>query len=65
MLLTLRLTEERKRFSSVTAQCAPHADLDKAPGNPIVTTHDRFLTPPRAGVSCCAPAHAVKATAAS
>jgi hypothetical protein len=43
MLLTLRVTEERKRISSVATYRVPHIDIDRAvihQDPPIAAAHD-------------------------
>jgi hypothetical protein len=50
MLLTLRVTEERKRISSVTTYRAPHIDIDQAV-NQDPPTADQCTTTPRAAAS--------------
>jgi hypothetical protein len=50
MLLTLRVTEERKRISSVATYRVPHIDIDRAViQDPPVA--DQFMTTPPAAAS--------------
>jgi hypothetical protein len=48
MLLTLRVTEERKRSSSVTTYRAPQIHSDRAVNDRGPMTADQFTTTPRA-----------------
>jgi len=45
MLLTLRVTEERKRISSVATYRVPHIDLDRAAIQSLRVA-DQFMTTP-------------------
>jgi hypothetical protein len=49
MLLTLRVTEERKRISSVAKHRAPHIDRAVKHQDPPIA--DQFMTTPHAAAS--------------
>jgi hypothetical protein len=51
MLLTLRVTEERKRISSVATYRVPHLDIDRAVIQQDPPIADQFMTAPRAAGS--------------
>jgi hypothetical protein len=51
MLLTLRVTEERKRTSSVATYRAPHNDIDRAVNHQDPPIADQFTTTPHAAAS--------------
>jgi hypothetical protein len=56
MLLTLRVTEERKRISSVAIHSvaihrAPHIDIDRAVNHQDPPIADQFTTTPHAAAS--------------
>jgi hypothetical protein len=51
MLLTLRVTEERKRISSVAIYSAPHIDTDRAVNDQDPPIADQFTTTPYAAAS--------------
>jgi hypothetical protein len=51
MSLTLRVTEERKRISSVATYRAPHIDTDRAVNHQDPPIADQFTTTPRAAAS--------------
>jgi hypothetical protein len=51
MLLTLRVTEERKRISSVATYRAPHIDIDRAVNHQDPPIADQFTTTPHAAAS--------------
>jgi hypothetical protein len=51
MLLTLRVTEERKRTSSVATYRAPHIDIDRAVNHQHPPIADQFTTTPHAAAS--------------
>ena len=44
MLLTLRVTEERKRISSVATYRAPHIEIDRAVNHQDPPIADQFTT---------------------
>jgi hypothetical protein len=48
MLLTLRVTEERKRISSVATYRAPHIDIDRAVNHQDPPIADQLTTTPHA-----------------
>jgi hypothetical protein len=48
MFLTLRVTEERKRISSVATHRVPHIDIDQAVIHRVPPIADQFLTTPNA-----------------
>jgi hypothetical protein len=48
MLLTLRVTEERMRNSSVATYSAPHIDTDRAVIHQDLPIADQFMTTPHA-----------------
>jgi hypothetical protein len=50
-MLTLRVTEERKRISSVTTYRAPHIDVNRAVNHQGPPIADRFTTTPHAAAS--------------
>jgi hypothetical protein len=51
MFLTLRVTEERKRISSVATHRVPHIDIDQAVINQITAIADQFKTTPHVAAS--------------
>jgi len=51
MVLTLRVTEERKRISSVATYRVPHIDIDRAVIHQDLPIADQFMTTPRAAAS--------------
>jgi hypothetical protein len=51
MLLTLRVTEERKRISSVATYRAPHIDIDRAVIQQDPPIADQLMTTPHAAAS--------------
>ena len=51
MLLTLRVTEERKCISSVATYRAPHIDIDRAVIHQDPPIADQFITTPHTAVS--------------
>jgi hypothetical protein len=51
MFLTLRVTEERKRISSVATHRVPHIDIDQAVIHQIPPIADQFMTTPHAAAS--------------
>jgi len=51
MLLTLRVTEERKRISSVARYRVPHIDIDRAVIQQDLPIADQFMTTPHAAAS--------------
>ena len=51
MLLTLRVTEERKRISSVAIYSAPHIDTERAVNDQDPPFADQFTTTPYAAAS--------------
>jgi hypothetical protein len=51
MLLTLRVTEERKRISSVATHRVPHIDIDRAVIHQVMPIADQFMTTPHAAAS--------------
>ena len=51
MLLTLRVTEERKRISSVATYRVPHTDIDRAVIQQDPPIADQFMTTPHAAAS--------------
>jgi hypothetical protein len=51
MSLTLRVTEERKRISSVATYRAPHIDIDRAVNHQDPPIADQFKTTPDAAAS--------------
>ena len=51
MLLTLRVTEERKRISSVATYRVPHIDIDRAVIHQDPPIADQFKTTPHAAAS--------------
>jgi hypothetical protein len=51
MLLTLRVTEERKRISSVATYRVPHIDIDRAVYHQDPPIADQFMTPPHPAAS--------------
>jgi hypothetical protein len=53
MFLTLRVTEERKRISSVATHRVPHIDIDQAVIHQIPPITDQFKTTPHAAGSMC------------
>jgi hypothetical protein len=48
MFLTLRVTEERKRISSVATHRVPHIGIDQAVIHQILPIADQFMTTPHA-----------------
>jgi hypothetical protein len=50
-MLTLRVTEERKRISSVTTYRAPHIDIDRAVNDQGPPIADQFTTTPGAAAA--------------
>jgi hypothetical protein len=54
MSLTLRVTEERKRISSVATYRAPHIDIDRAVNHHDPPIADQFTTTPHAAASITA-----------
>jgi hypothetical protein len=48
MFLTLRVTEERKRISSVATHRVPHIDIDQAVIHRVPPIADQFMTTPHA-----------------
>jgi hypothetical protein len=46
MFLTLRVTEERKRISSVATHRVPHIDIDQAVIHQVPPIADQFTTTP-------------------
>jgi hypothetical protein len=51
MSLTLRVTEERKRISSVATYRAPHIDTDRAVNHQDPPIADQLATTPHAAAS--------------
>jgi hypothetical protein len=51
MVLTLRVTEERKRISSVATYRVPHIDIDRAVIHQDPPIADQFKTTPHAAAS--------------
>jgi hypothetical protein len=51
MLLTLRVTEERKRISSVATYRAPHIEIDQAVTHHDPPIADQFMTTLHAAAS--------------
>jgi hypothetical protein len=51
MLLTLRVTEERKRISSVAIHRVSHIDIDRAVIQQDPPLADQFMTSPQAAAS--------------
>jgi hypothetical protein len=51
MLLTLRVTEERKRISSVAIYRVPRIDIDRAVTQQDLPIADQFMTAPHAAAS--------------
>jgi hypothetical protein len=51
MFLTLRVTEERKRISSVATHRVPHIDIDQAVIHQVPPIADQFMTTPHAAGS--------------
>jgi hypothetical protein len=51
MLLTLRVTEERKRISSVARYRVPHIDIDQAVIQQDPPIADQWMTTPHAAAS--------------
>jgi hypothetical protein len=51
MFLTLRVTEERKRISSVATHRVPHIDIDQAAIHQIPPIADQFTTTPHVAAS--------------
>jgi hypothetical protein len=51
MLLTLRVTEERKRISSVATYRVPHIDIDRAVIHQDPPIADQLTTTPHAAAS--------------
>jgi hypothetical protein len=51
MLLTLRVTEERKRISSVATYRVPHIDIDRAVYHQDPPIADQFMTTPHPAAS--------------
>ena len=51
MFLTLRVTEERKRISSVATHRVPHTDIDRAVIHQILPIADQFKTTPHSAAS--------------
>jgi hypothetical protein len=51
MFLTLRVTEERKRISSVATHRVPHIDIDQAVIYQVPPSTDQFTTTPHAAGS--------------
>jgi hypothetical protein len=51
MLLTLRVTEERKCISSVATYRAPHIDIDRAVIHQDPPIADQFITTPHTAAS--------------
>ena len=51
MLLTLRVTEERKRISSVASYLAPHINIDQAVIQLDPPIADQLMTTPPAAAS--------------
>jgi hypothetical protein len=51
MLLTLRVTEERKRTSSVATYRVPHIDIDQAVIQQDLPIADQLMTTPHAAAS--------------
>jgi hypothetical protein len=51
MFLTLRVTEERKRISSVATHRVPHIDIDQAVIHQITPIADQFKTTPHVAAS--------------
>lgn len=49
MFLTLKVTEERKRISSVATHRVPHIDIDQAVIHPVPPIADPMTTPHAAG----------------
>ena len=52
MLLTLRVTEERKRISSVATYRAPHIEIDRAVNHQDPPIADQFTTTPTPPLPC-------------
>jgi hypothetical protein len=51
MFLTLRVTEERKRISSVATHRVTHIDIDQAVIHQVPPIADQFMTTPHAAGS--------------
>ena len=51
MFLTLRVTEERKRISSVATYSLPHIEIDRAVIHQDPPIADQFMTTPHAAAS--------------
>jgi hypothetical protein len=51
MVLTLRVTEERKRISSVATYRLPHIDVDRVVIHQDPPIADQFMTTPQAAAS--------------
>jgi hypothetical protein len=51
MVLTLRVTEERKRISSVATYSLPHIEIDRAVIHQDPPIADQFTTTPHAAAS--------------
>jgi hypothetical protein len=51
MLLTLRVTEERKRISSVATYRAPHIDIDRGVDHQDPLIAEQLKTTPQAAAS--------------
>jgi hypothetical protein len=51
MVLTLRVTEERKRISSVATYSLPHIDNDRAVIHQDPPIADQFMTTPHAAAA--------------
>jgi hypothetical protein len=51
MFLTLRVTEERKRISSVATHRIFHIDIDQAVIHPVPPITDQFMTTPHPAAS--------------
>jgi hypothetical protein len=51
MLLTLRVTEERKRISSVATYRAPHIDIDRVVTHRDPPIADQLMTTPHAAAA--------------
>jgi hypothetical protein len=51
MFLTLRVTEERKRISSVATYRVPHIDIDRAAIHQDPPLADQFMTTPHVAAS--------------
>jgi hypothetical protein len=55
MLLPPRVTEERKRISSVTTYRVSHVDIRRAVNDGSLPIAEQFTTTLRADVGCCRP----------